>query len=83
MTPEHKAKAIIDALYLEIQDATAGMFEENQPYDEARKKAAKSCAIICCDEIIEDFHGINDKWNQDAEARIAYWQLVKQHIQSL
>lgn len=44
---------------------------------------AKRSALICCDEIIEDYWAINDKWNNDAEARIAYWQLVKTHIQAI
>ena len=46
MTPEQqKAKEIVKKHYLIIEDATAGLFEEDVEYVKARQTAAKACAI--------------------------------------
>jgi len=52
MTPKEKAKELVDKCYLQIEDATAGLFTEDVNYVAARKKAAKQCALIAVDEII-------------------------------
>jgi len=45
MTPEQKAKEIVEKHYCIIEDATAGLFEEDVEYVKARQTAAKACAI--------------------------------------
>lgn len=45
MTPEQKAKEIVEKHYCIIEYATAGLFEEDVDYVKARQTAAKACAI--------------------------------------
>lgn len=49
-----KAKELIDRFYFQIEEATAGLFEENVPYIAARKKAAKECAKIAIEFAAND-----------------------------
>lgn len=46
-------------------------------------ESARQRAIVCCDEIIEHYHAINDKRNDDAKGPIYFWQLVKIEISKL
>lgn len=63
MTPEEKAEEL---LY---------KFGTHLTHEKIRYAKAKSCAIICCDEIINICH-VGPSGGD-------YWQQVKQHIQSL
>ena len=64
MTPEQKkSKEIVNKHYLIIEDATAGLFEEDVEYVKARQTAAKACAIEevkAVINVIADLHIIAD-----------------------
>lgn len=73
MKPEEKAQELIETFQKEIPD----YLYQGRVLDQA----AKACAIICVDEII-------DSWEEDGNSRldapiIAYWQSVKEAIQKL
>ena len=41
--------------------------------------AAKQCALICCDEILNCKHG----WNKETSSFVAYWQQVRTAINKI
>ena len=49
-----KAKSLIDRLYFQIEESTAGLFEEDVSYIAAREKAAKECAKIAIEFAVND-----------------------------
>lgn len=67
-----KAKELVERFEnIEILKEWEGMYLE----------LAKQCALIACDEIIDQFNeGSNNIW---ASGKIDYWQSVKQEITKL
>jgi hypothetical protein len=45
LSPKEKALELFSIFYNKIEDATAGLFEEDVNYIEARNIAAKNCSI--------------------------------------
>lgn len=75
---ERKAREIYDKCYHEIEEATAGLFEEDVPYIEARKKAAKATALICVgDEIDLVDRLLNSRLNNDFDLLAERGELYK------
>lgn len=73
MTPDSKAKELIDKFSLEIV---------GEDHFGLRKINAKQCAILCADEILEA--GAGDYIvGEDLISGRTFWQQVKQSIQSL
>jgi hypothetical protein len=46
LSSKEKAVELFNIFYSKIEDATAGLFEENVNYIDARNTAAKQCAIF-------------------------------------
>lgn len=88
MTPEEKAYELFDKFY-EYADSNyvASEFEKNWHGNvlaeerKVRKNAAKQCALIAVDEIIDA--NPNLKWFAKLEDSIKYWKEVKQEIEKL
>ena len=80
MTPEEKAKEIVDKHYLIIEDATAGLFEEDVEYVKARQTAAKACAIEEVKAVIKAFDEANA---YDLLPSIEYYEKVLTEIEKL
>jgi len=74
-TAKEKAKQLVDKCYYQIEDATAGMFEEGVDYVKARSIAAKQCALIACEELLYNIEVPTENYK--------YWQEVKTEIQNL
>lgn len=75
---ERKAREIYDKCYHEIEEATAGLFEEDVPYIEARKKAAKATALICVDREIDLVDRLlNSRLNNDFDLLAERGELYK------
>ena len=72
MTPKEKAKELIEKFYSLIFDIDLGRIVSN---DHKRLTAAKQCALIAVDEIID--------YLTDGEMDSAYFQEVKQEIEKL
>jgi hypothetical protein len=72
MTPREKA----DELYSKLFFALPSYADEGQQ----EHKAAKQCALIAVDEIIEEALGLDDN---DYQSKFDYWQEVKQEIEKL
>jgi hypothetical protein len=69
MTPEEKAKELVDKYYQKCADSS-------YPDD-----MAKDCALIAVDEILDDdMYGMEE---EHFEKRINYWEEVKQEIEKL
>lgn len=75
MTPQEKAQDLVDQ-YMDLS--------EEQEYNTPRympKEMAIKCALIAVDEIIAN---IEPSVSMDViEARVKYWQAVKQEIEKL
>lgn len=69
MTPEEKAKELVEKFYEYSQDVGRTRYN------------SKQCAIICVDEIIEVLAPFS--WNPNSRSHQEYWQQVKTAIQSL
>lgn len=80
MTPEEKAKEIVNKHYLIIEDATAGLFEEDVEYVKARQTAAKACAIEEVKAVIKAFDEANA---YDLLQSIKYYETVLTEIEKL
>lgn len=76
MSPEEKATKLVGKYVNELSYVADNVHRINN--------SAKSCAIICCDEIIElmEEDAVNWEYSTWGE-HMKYWQSVKQHIQSL
>ena len=91
MTPEQKAKEIVEKHYCIIEDATAGLFEEDVEYVKARQTAAKACAIEEVKAVIEELPDLVYGHFEDAphqkiavdNPRIIYWKQVLTEIEKL
>jgi hypothetical protein len=82
MTPKEKAKELVDKFYqlFPLQsEVITSIGELTWEYD--NWKQAKQCALIAVDEIIAN---IEPSVSMDViEARIKYWQEVKQEIEKI
>lgn len=74
MTPEEKAKALIDKFY-DVDDC----YEHYADQPHICSHQAKQCALIAVDEILYLLETLDDPGN----GVIVYWKSVKKHIQSL
>ena len=84
MTPEQKAKEIVEKHYCIIEDATAGLFEEDVDYVKARQTAAKACAIEEVKSVIDviaDLHIIAN--SEGIMKSIIYHEKVLTEIEKL
>ena len=84
MTPEQKAKEIVEKHYCIIEDATAGLFEEDVEYVKARQTAAKACAIEDVKSVIDviaDLHIIAN--SEGIMKSIIYHEKVLTEIEKL
>lgn len=83
--PKEKAKELVDKCYYQIEDATAGMFEEGVDYVKARSIAAKQCALIAVQfaekKLIEYGNQTFELQNMDATLRDL--DTLKTEIQNL
>ena len=88
---KEKAKELFDKCYYKIEDATAGLFEEDVDYITARRLSAKQCALIAVDEIISE---LSKEWgapylfeeatqNDWGAKRMKFWEEVRAEIESL
>ena len=77
---KEKAKELFDKCYNKIEDATAGLFEDNVDYLTARRLSAKQCALIAVDEILEALNLINERYN---EFPLRYYTSVRIEIEIL
>lgn len=71
MSPEEKARQLIDAMGISTSYGINYTGEDDIPF--YKNQYAKQCAIICCDEILEEI-GI------EYASRLAYWNKVKEAI---
>ncbi len=81
MTPKEKARQLYDKMFYEIEESVAGLFEEDVDYITAREEAAKQCALICVEEMLN-----NSEEFSDSVAKIEqeeYWQQIKTEIKNL
>ena len=83
MRAKEKAKELVLKMYDNVQDATAGMFEKDVPYVDARFKAAKGAALIAVDAIL---YALNDddlyiQGETNIEDSIDYYKQVKTEIE--
>lgn len=78
MRAKEKAKELVLKMHDNVQDATAGMFEKDVPYVDARFKAAKGAALIAVNELIKDNEAIVNKGLNKT-----YWEQVKTEIEKL
>ena len=84
MTPEEKAKEIVEKHYCIIEYATAGLFEEDVDYVKARQTAAKACAIEEVKSVIDviaDLHIIAN--SEGIMKSIIYHEKVLTEIEKL
>ena len=58
------------------KEITEKFYSANQPFT-FEIKAAKQCALICVDELIEESYGMGES------GRYKYWQKVRQEIEKL
>lgn len=77
MTPAAKAKYLYDQLHYQICN------DLGQSESDSSEVAAKSSALLCCDEIIEILTPLRGFWARDIVDPINYWQQVKEAIQKL
>lgn len=80
MTPKEYANELFLQMYDNVQDTTAGMFEEDVPYIDIRFRAAKGAALIAVDEIL-----IAIDWHQleVPNEQIEFYEQVKSEIEKL
>ena len=72
MTAKEKAKELYEKIYfLKVNNSGCWMFKE----------AAKECALICVNVILNDV-GAKD-WELDTGTNTNYWQEVKEEINNL
>lgn len=85
MTPEQKAKEIVEKHYCIIEDATAGLFEEDVDYVKARQTAAKACAIeeVKAIEIALTDFGRDTDYLQSMDRTFAYYERLINEIEKL
>lgn len=67
MNPQEKAKELVEEMYKFSKSIT--------------KRNAKECAIICCDELIEELRDFGD--DNHVQVRINYYTQVKQEIEKM
>jgi hypothetical protein len=73
MTPQEKARELVDTYYFEIKDNTGTFI--------LGTNSAKQCALIAVDEVISN---IEPSVSMDViSARIKYWEQVKTEIEKL
>ncbi len=82
MTADEKAKELYDKFYDKVEDVESrdgGGWSSNSYLIEGTvKTAARQCALIAVDEILNNIEQI---WLSDDEQ--TYWQQVKLHLQNL
>lgn len=76
MTPEEKAKELFNKFIPHSRDNSG--FGYNREMEE---KNAKSCVIICVDEIIQELEP--DDLFKNYNERVTYWRDVKEEISKL
>jgi hypothetical protein len=79
MTPQEKAKELVDKYNYEICNS-CGLSE-----NESSLTAAKVCAIICVNELIDLSDRVSDIGGnyKDAECELKFWYMVKNEINKL
>ena len=83
MTPEEKAKELVNKFYYSLPNN--GSIKEGVNSCESRWKEAVTCTLIAVDEIIHNNNEINgpgDGWMY-VEESTDFWQQVKQEINKL
>ena len=85
MSPKEKAKELFDKCYYKIEDATAGLFENDVDYLTARRKAATWCSLIAVDEIEETKTLSNRQCGflTIEKQHKEYWSNVRTEIESM
>jgi hypothetical protein len=78
MTPKEKAEELINKFILHTEKYNDGWIESD-------RHAAKVCALILVDEIIEqyEFDVASDVENKRFITKLNYWDEVKQEIEKL
>lgn len=74
MTPDEKAKQLYETMYYKTPNILV---------ERAKDMMAKSCAIICCDEVLNVLAENGTVYPYLKYQETAFWKSVKQHIQSL
>ncbi len=80
MTPEEKAKELIDKYWM-IEDCDDHQYQEGY----VCSHQAKQCAIICVEQIIEAAKNIDnnlDEWEGVRMHPEIYWEEVLSHIKN-
>ena len=81
MTPQEKAQELVDRFDEYVHGYVGGSVLSNTQYPDVKLERAKECALIAVDEIIAN---IEPSVSMDViEARIKYWQEVKNEIEKL
>ena len=83
MTAQEKAKELFDKCYYKIEDATAGLFENDVDYLTARRKAATWCSLIAVDEILNQYEKGKFDYKILCEEESIYWTAVRAEIEGL
>jgi len=76
MTVQEKAEEFISRYYLMI-------LQDRNFTHEATNNLAKTCALICVDEIIKECNQITQSNDSAPHYEYQYWEEVKQHISDL
>ena len=85
MTSKGKAKELVEKFYKKV---FVGDFSPSREESEQRLRAAKQCALIAVDEILEASPSLpilsdNGTYGSDIQESTKYWQKVKQEINIL
>ena len=76
MTPKEKAKELTERFLFPITQRFA---EQNEIISKRYSNAAKECALICVDEIIEELK----RYTDPDSLGVLYWNDVKKEIEKL
>lgn len=77
MTPELKAKELVEIFAESIKGIEYGNLLERD------WKSAKQCALICCDEILNELVPSDFATEQHYKELHDYWKQTKQEIEQL
>ena len=81
MTPQEKAQELVDRFDEYVHGYVGGSVLSNTQYPDVKLERAKECALIAVDEIIAN---IEPSVSMDViEARVKFWQEVKEEIEKL